>query len=185
MNNYNYDDISIHALLAESDQQVSLRPASPHQFLSTLSLRRATSLTDKAHIVLTISIHALLAESDKPCYPFPFLPHISIHALLAESDRRTRKKSMSRHQFLSTLSLRRATYAQSSIISIKINFYPRSPCGERHDKRFCFVAPSEISIHALLAESDYVQSAIIINVKRFLSTLSLRRATLDEAQRKA
>ena len=58
--------ISIHALLAESDP--AHRPSStrPRLFLSTLSLRRATQ--DNLGITGTtaISIHALLAESDRP-----------------------------------------------------------------------------------------------------------------------
>ena len=79
-------DISIHALLAESDSlrqlQFALRrnfyPRSPCgerpdglfflaggiEFLSTLSLRRATNSAYGALDGATISIHALLAESD-------------------------------------------------------------------------------------------------------------------------
>ena len=34
------------------------------------------------------------------------------------------------------------------------DFYPRSPCGERLDKRCKFDRHNRISIHALLAESD-------------------------------
>ena len=80
------------------------------EFLSTLSLRRATVRTGYAYTKLIISIHALLAESDRLLlYPFSachshFYPRspcgerpprgdscyldniISIHALLAESD---------------------------------------------------------------------------------------------------
>ena len=57
-------DISIHALLAESDREpTALR--TPHQrFLSTLSLRRATSVRPETRLSYAISIHALLAESD-------------------------------------------------------------------------------------------------------------------------
>ena len=58
------------------------------QFLSTLSLRRATQ--DNFSFILPvqkISIHALLAESDVNYYDLRYvLAHISIHALLAESD---------------------------------------------------------------------------------------------------
>ena len=56
-------------------------------FLSTLSLRRATSSSYSAYLENSISIHALLAESDtwargsRVTYV-----EISIHALLAESD---------------------------------------------------------------------------------------------------
>ena len=169
--------ISIHALLAESDPAGKVRPWASH-----------------------ISIHALLAESDRPGITryyagrhfYPRSPcgerlcdpkiakngiTISIHALLAESD--------SRHN----LCPRKGK-----------NFYPRSPCGERHNTIRIMQIASIISIHALLAESDFVGVAqgsfagyISIhallaesdNVRRdsgasppkFLSTLSLRRAT--------
>ena len=56
---------------------------------------------------------------------------ISIHALLAESDRRQPRESIG-----------------------TLDFYPRSPCGERllgAKRRPCM---GRISIHALLAESD-------------------------------
>ena len=58
------NDISIHALLAESDW--SNRPAIVHtwKFLSTLSLRRATTEAQSLAVTTVISIHALLAESD-------------------------------------------------------------------------------------------------------------------------
>ena len=56
--------------------------------------------------------------------------------------------------FLSTLSLRRATLLNSSWISSIRNFYPRSPCGERHQATSNQPEQQEISIHALLAESD-------------------------------
>ena len=56
--------------------------------------------------------------------------------------------------FLSTLSLRRATY----IIGNTVNFHP-------------------ISIHALLAESDIMFVNLRVVDESFLSTLSLRRAT--------
>ena len=101
---------------------------------------------------------------------------ISIHALLAESD-----------------------HTLSSRVSPLSNFYPRSPCGERHAGRFQPVResgflstlslrrttarrasrqqPAGISIHALLAESDHAQDILTALNNIFLSTLSLRRAT--------
>ena len=101
--------ISIHALLAESDHFKPYAHNAMIEFLSTLSLRRATVLTTVFTAVRSISIHALLAESDKagigqaldyvnfyprsPCGErlprnsfFSFFSGISIHALLAESD---------------------------------------------------------------------------------------------------
>ena len=190
--------ISIHALLAESDQQkcgdgkphVNFYPRSPcgerhfenmvqtylqnfyprspcgerllrpspvsviARFLSTLSLRRATNIPlPNAHII-AISIHALLAESDccRPRWP----PQAQ--------------------KFLSTLSLRRATMGSVSRYLLPRDFYPRSPCGERHSRHcpqkvILYFYPRSpcgerrvtvlgiqhrvgISIHALLAESD-------------------------------
>ena len=148
-------EISIHALLAESDDTSSLMQCQA-KFLSTLSLRRATQLAlcplhHQQHFyprspcgerpVLGIqhrvgeyiSIHALLAESDFANFEGFYWWVISIHALLAESD------------------LRVVDGSKSSI---------------------------EISIHALLAESDYRGRYSLRHSAQFLSTLSLRRATL-------
>ena len=102
--------ISIHALLAESDQNC-LRPAQRlHLFLSTLSLRRATSFLSMGLDGRFISIHALLAESDHhKSDQWMYHSTISIHALLAESDSPHSINCMTHTLFLSTLSLRRAT----------------------------------------------------------------------------
>ena len=79
-------NISIHALLAESDLAGPSGPAFLYRFLSTLSLRRATEEITTMNIDVTISIHALLAESDSLSLPSRAVWIISIHALLAESD---------------------------------------------------------------------------------------------------
>ena len=151
-----------------------------------------------------ISIHALLAESDGGCSPGRATAGISIHALLAESDKLEKYGIKMQGLFLSTLSLRRATIpdrepAAGYLISIHAllaesdptrwaptcrisNFYPRSPCGERPSllysssciHRFLSTLslrratevfpmkyyPIDISIHALLAESDDVLIAV-------------------------
>ena len=170
--------ISIHALLAESDQR-----------------RRTSELGQRM-----ISIHALLAESDTPCptrpprrpnfYPrspcgerrrsgttpragcyfYPRSPcgerqnqtakwyksdKISIHALLAESDHDWPPV----RDIIQWISIH-ALLAESDKIPYQRqidqkNFYPRSPCGER----------------------PYIMTTIICTAL-FLSTLSLRRATL-------
>ena len=214
--------ISIHALLAESDYAaivcapptLNFYPRSPCgerpimvgagtmilPFLSTLSLRRATTGFDSGPMVPAISIHALLAESD------PTMPCTDLRG----------------PRFLSTLSLRRATAALSGGTLSDVDFYPRSPCGERRSEgttatsRATFLSTlslrratrwpvpaekgSSISIHALLAESDTKGTAERRYIKyfyprspcgerlltrttptsygAFLSTLSLRRATL-------
>ena len=63
------------------------------------------------------------------------------------------------------------------LLAIRTNFYPRSPCGERRSDGFHRGAKVAISIHALLAESDYIAAAAAGSCPAFLSTLSLRRAT--------
>ena len=103
--------ISIHALLAESDGAGLLSCSARIIFLSTLSLRRAT-VNDAINGCNPdiISIHALLAESDAVHFVgLSALAPISIHALLAESDLLTHIIGFSAGVFLSTLSLRRAT----------------------------------------------------------------------------
>ena len=125
--------ISIHALLAESDRMFASLFCGVFLFLSTLSLRRATRGRRVGLPVAGISIHALLAESDKNTsstrlQATDFYPRspcgerlkfsvsgsakqaISIHALLAESDPMTSETVWVIIVFLSTLSLRRATY---------------------------------------------------------------------------
>ena len=124
--------ISIHALLAESDGG-RCPPRHRHgRFLSTLSLRRATLSQDYTEQPTDISIHALLAESD-------------LDALCARCPGL---------KFLSTLSLRRATLISMLLPHRSLNFYPRSPCGERLANVGSYAAQIVISIHALLAESD-------------------------------
>ena len=135
------------------------RPAYHTGFLSTLSLRRATCFSVPYRLKVAISIHALLAESDaervlEECCEFA----ISIHALLAESDGIFRVLEQGHRGFLSTLSLRRATSTPRFTPAPSRNFYPRSPCGERQETQTFEVTALCISIHALLAESDVLQS---------------------------
>ena len=125
------------------------------RFLSTLSLRRATVYPGTWSGSILISIHALLAESDGHPPLRSGVAAISIHALLAESDSRVNAWWAWANLFLSTLSLRRATPKRRTKPWQRRNFYPRSPCGERH---FISVTSHLIAI--------------------FLSTLSLRRATV-------
>ena len=80
-------------------------------------------------------------------------------------------------RFLSTLSLRRATMDSSPAANCQHHFYPRSPCGERLHYDNYNLHCVEISIHALLAESDFTLPVLFVITVLFLSTLSLRRAT--------
>ena len=106
---------------------------------------------------------------------------ISIHALLAESDVRPTGDQPSTPGFLSTLSLRRATRflaSLSAVLTISIHaLLAESDSSVLHNFR-----PLQISIHALLAESDggFVVGGWPHGI--FLSTLSLRRATIRKRQ---
>ena len=124
--------ISIHALLAESDIFHRYCYAASTRFLSTLSLRRATriSTAPATSVFLFLSTLSLrratrsgfgrvlyclhfyprspCGERPKPCTRLSGRDTISIHALLAESDRRMLLQAQAPR-----------------------NFYPRSPCGER------------------------------------------------------
>ena len=102
--------ISIHALLAESDRERLVQCFPDWQFLSTLSLRRATCYC------CSCTVHSRR-----------FLSTLSLR-------RATRYHGFlwpSRVGFLSTLSLRRATSPGCGWFKVIHYFYPRSPCGER------------------------------------------------------
>ena len=124
-------------------------------FLSTLSLRRATDAPIRVLGKARISIHALLAESDRTG---PLSMYTKRRFLSTLSLRRATLIFAARYPairvFLSTLSLRRATALRSPRIALMVDFYPRSPCGERPYGALKHVHQTEISIHALLAESD-------------------------------
>ena len=125
-------------------------------FLSTLSLRRATLISMFNGPNGQISIHALLAESDNELVLslLEQLRHFYPRSPCGERPS-SDGSSGQQEEFLSTLSLRRAT-----MFGVKV-----APQGSR------------ISIHALLAESDERLSVLVTVQGAFLSTLSLRRAT--------
>ena len=190
--------ISIHALLAESDFAYGVMPVSDVLFLSTLSLRRATlsfyanyrDLTflstlslrratseintrgSKKIFLSTLSLRRATSCTSigrpKRLYFYPrspcgerqqtqslkVAPHgISIHALLAESDN-AKRENQSGH----CISIH-ALLAESDSSIEEVSKYV------------------VISIHALLAESDSRSPFAMSRLVRFLSTLSLRRAT--------
>ena len=129
-------------------------------FLSTLSLRRATKASRAATTSVAISIHALLAESDanvnrRGAECVNFYPRSPC------GERRCQTLSDCRYTaFLSTLSLRRATLLiNEHRTDIDLTFL--STLSLRRATRGCSFRPSPqvISIHALLAESDDLNSA--------------------------
>ena len=101
-------NISIHALLAESDEPPESGTAEAGISIHAL-LAESDWCPDRPRHQLVISIHALLAESDIAAGGQTGGERkISIHALLAESDR-----------------------FRLRLFSDLAHFYPRSPCGER------------------------------------------------------
>ena len=106
---------------------------------------------------------------------------ISIHALLAESDDTSLTLIIGFSGFLSTLSLRRATFARLLCLLKNCYFYPRSPCGERQNqpgksnKLVGYFYPRSPCGERLF---EYIKAGTGI---LFLSTLSLRRATRPQA----
>ena len=170
-------------------------------FLSTLSLRRATksytttcAMTKDFYPRSPCGERRLYVEEDK--IRTTFLSTLSLRR--ATTAPRALQRCLP--EFLSTLSLRRATCRICTLTTGAVYFYPRSPCGERPGGVLQLVKQQAISIHALLAESDhysmgrYAQSfnfyprspcgerrsnqPVTMRTWRFLSTLSLRRATV-------
>ena len=154
----NLNDISIHALLAESDAP----PAPQGESSITISIHALLAESDientlRQVVDRSISIHALLAESDSIIvliigHIYTFLSTLSLRratviihtpwalrTFLSTLSLRRATPRLSRVVptpiFLSTLSLRRATSCGLASHQIQKHFYPRSPCGERHTKR--------------------------------------------------
>ena len=130
-----------------------VRKAVGSLFLSTLSLRRATDviavMTDAQSFLSTLSLRRATHLFASSGVDFT----ISIHALLAESDASSLDDILAGVNFYprSPCGERRLRHSASRW---RVYFYPRSPCGERLR---CFNASQ--------------------NRFGFLSTLSLRRAT--------
>ena len=191
--------ISIHALLAESDIFLVAPGYKSFRFLSTLSLRRATNVAcGDRHQLRDFyprspcgerpfgGLQAALSGDFYPRSPCGERPQCrtlasGIYDFYPRSPCGERLPSIRytvhRSEFLSTLSLRRATcpiltcrprggdfYPRSPCgerpaigrrgRAARGNFYPRSPCGERRYPTLTSRPRAAISIHALLAESD-------------------------------
>ena len=147
--------ISIHALLAESDRPNGKKHINSRTFLSTLSLRRATSmmLSMAAILILFLSTLSLRRATAAVCKVVSAKLYFYPRSPCGERLLPGRLGFLS-FLFLSTLSLRRATVVKMSIKFFNADFYPRSPCGERRFPAGNLCPVRRISIHALLAESD-------------------------------
>ena len=169
------DMISIHALLAESDNQnCDNRGAKNHFYPRSPCGERQLFCWIRCP-PQTISIHALLAESDRLHPPAPreradFYPrspcgerHLGLLIKEGTNDfyprspcgerRRSPQATVSTWQFLSTLSLRRATCV-IELIECGLVFLSTLSLRRATNDAINGCNPDFISIHALLAESD-------------------------------
>ena len=122
------------------------------QFLSTLSLRRATALRRPVHQERLISIHALLAESDG-----------------------LRRRVENVHKtFLSTTLLCGERLSKSAIVTSLLNFYPRLPAESDGQPLVC-IKLNHHFIHALLAESDRYKAPPAPTYQIFIHALLAER----------
>ena len=149
-------EISIHALLAESDTRRTYHKDESQEFLSTLSLRRATGILAISLRIVFAEFLSTLSLRRATAFSFALLysTTISIHALLAESDPRSSPSASMRALFLSTLSLRRAT-------------------SKLHKNICVWGFLSTLSLRRATTTATHTTTA-----SKFLSTLSLRRATV-------
>ena len=170
--------ISIHALLAESDRAPSPPRQEFYKFLSTLSLRRATHLFASSGVDFAISIHALLAESDGILahHARKIIKFLSTLSLRRATSNESGEDADNGNFYPRSPCGERLAPEENP--TQQTNFYPRSPCGERHMSgatglifraflstlslrratpiNVMSVSAVQISIHALLAESDHL-----------------------------
>ena len=150
--------ISIHALLAESDRKKQRRQTSKLHFYPRSPCGERLDQIWAEAVEIYISIHALLAESDRPQPPkarvlknfYPRSPCGERHFMAGVHELF--------RQFLSTLSLRRAT---------------------RHCRQ---MKSGTLFLSTLSLRRATEVSRIEFVFKQFLSTLSLRRATRVQTQ---
>ena len=158
-----------------------MAPWNPLKFLSTLSLRRATdygaeSEDNKSYFYPRSPCGERLA----PQFPQKSSSKISIHALLAESDH-VHTPLQSTYNISIHALLAESDSFSGYLLVMQSNFYPRSPCGERLHARFFyydfFRFLSTLSLRRATVRGGEDAAAMV-----FLSTLSLRRATSSTAR---
>ena len=173
--------ISIHALLAESDCNTHIEhlliiyfyPRSP---CGERRQKHINSRADNVNFYPRSPCGERRTASRITKQHFKFLSTLSLRRATFKNHIFFRHHNL----FLSTLSLRRATRSSGTFERDQLHFYPRSPCGERRRRSVKLFRQNYISIHALLAESDLKTPCVRLSIDVFLSTLSLRRATITE-----
>ena len=155
---------------------------------------------------IAISIHAPREGSDTSLHNTASSSTISIHAPREGSDKQYRAYIGFQRAFLSTLPARGATTGCGMCLTLNVNFYPRSPRGERRccdnaraiDGVFLSTLPARgatrrsltrrrsrlsISIHAPREGSDDMNGRKHGGHISFLSTLPARGATVIDPRR--
>ena len=170
--------VSIHALREEGDVTSLKTQALRVRFLSTPSARRATKMVKIFKPYGDVSIHALREEGDPSGSPK------QLHSWAFLSTPSARRATFEDFffwcivKFLSTPSARRATRAGAPTPQPARGFYPRPPRGGRLDTiSNNSRAENAVSIHALREEGDGSWRAPALQLSKFLSTPSARRAT--------
>ena len=191
--------LSIHALLAESDNILCVVSVQIGGFLSTLSLRRATIcvlLTVLNHLFFlsTLSLRRATVDTSKDT-----IKATTFYPRSPCGERRPTFYDTEQHTSFYPRSPCGERRWKCFIQTAPQSFYPRSPCGERRNIGLTVTVPPTLSIHALLAESDSLWVVLVrrlhafyprspcgerppvgldlVGQMDFLSTLSLRRAT--------
>ena len=173
------DTISIHALLAESDPAPEAQRPVRRYFYPRSPCGERLQQAQGVRLKFSISIHALLAESDYT-HPIGILVRvvISIHALLAESDHLKTSDHPHNTDFYPRSPCGERQLLPKPTPRPQPNFYPRSPCGERRNLCICDNTYTlDFYPRSPCGERRSVHRTID-TASRFLSTLSLRRATL-------
>ena len=154
--------ISIHALLAESDQNAAKGEDKPITFLSTLSLRRATGCRADAPTAGAY-FYPRSPCGERHCIAaatFSSITHFYPRSPCGERRPARQQRTSGRHFYPRSPCGERLRCHFS--VSSLLNFYPRSPCGERPCIGLASGRYNQISIHALLAESD-----ALAHIRRF------------------
>ena len=160
--------ISIHALLAESDSRPRSLKSRRIVFLSTLSLRRATAAWFSSP-ALSVYFYPRSPCGERPAVKNKragygqFLSTLSLRRATISSWGKLAKYPL----FLSTLSLRRATTLSFDAQNRHLTFLSTLSLRRATGSLRGITSSRAISIHALLAESDYLGAGKSCNVRHF------------------
>ena len=142
--------ISIHALRKESDRIIRSLVTVRGLFQSTLSVRRATRVTDVPAHIIYISIHALRKESDEavtdPATGVVFQSTLSVRRATAQMDQLRAAAIISIHALRKESDMHMLKYAAKDII---ISIHALRKESDRAAGHFCPLSETQASCLAL------------------------------------